>query len=273
MRTSLEIARLEESRQALAVAEVSTESVSIAGGKMCFSGKGSWTNQAHGVGLHGPVQEEELEGLVEFYISRGVEPKVELCPFAHDTLIEGLARRGFELLEFVNVLYREVEPEESLAGCMPHAWPSGLEIVPVNPRDGKAAEVFVDVTCRGFFPESEEIADVLYRGAHRNVKHPRTESFLAMMHGTPAGGGSVEITEEISGLFGGSVSPEFRRRGIQSALILRRLECAQNRKCPLVTVHAKPGSPTERNATRLGFRVAYTRATLRLQGAGLLPSP
>lgn len=103
MRPSVEIARLEEARQAVAVAELADEHIGISGGTVCFSGAGSWMNQAQGLGLSGGVTSEEIDQLVEFYTSRGVEPKIEVCCFTHHSLTQGLEERGFTLLEFENV--------------------------------------------------------------------------------------------------------------------------------------------------------------------------
>ena len=59
-------------------------------------------------------------------------------------------------------------------------------------------------------------------------------------------------------------STAFRRYplGFQRALIVRRLELARERGCRLAVVHAKPGSPTERNATLLDFVAAYTKVLM-----------
>jgi GNAT superfamily N-acetyltransferase len=273
MITPIEIARLEEARQAIGVAEVSVESEAIAGGTMCFGGKGSWTNQGQGLGLEGEVSDAELDRFVDYYLSRGVEPKLELCPFADRTLIEGIEKRGFTLLEFENVLIREIATDEQLDDQMPHPWPEGLEIVQVDPDDDERVETFVLASNSGFFPEGETIPELLRETSKRCVAHPRSSAFLALVDGQPVGGGAMEVTPAISSLFGASVLPEYRRRGIQAALILRRLKHAQDHGSPLVAIHSNPGIATERNATRLGFVVAYTKAIMRMSGPGLESSP
>src|SRR5690606_19368448 len=90
-----EIAWLEERRQARMLADVAPLVRPFAGGVMAFHEPGSWQNQATGVGLAGPVDAAEIAELIEFYESRGVEPRIELSPFADETLIAGLGERGF----------------------------------------------------------------------------------------------------------------------------------------------------------------------------------
>src|SRR6266581_4835740 len=90
-----ELAILEEARQARAVAAVADIVESLAGGLLSFSGPGSYSNQAVGLGMSGPVTGPEIDQLCKFYESRGFQPQIELCPYAHESLIRGLAVRNF----------------------------------------------------------------------------------------------------------------------------------------------------------------------------------
>ena len=91
--TPVEIALLEERRQARMLAAVTPVVEPFAGGVMGFHEPGSWQNQACGVGLDGLVEDAEIDAMVEFYRSRGVEPRLELSPFADESLIRGRADR------------------------------------------------------------------------------------------------------------------------------------------------------------------------------------
>ncbi len=267
------IARLEEARQARGTAEIAAVSEPIAGGSMCFGGPGSWDNQACGLALDGPISDAELDRLVAFYTERGVEPKVEVCPYADPSLWIGLSRRGFELREFEGVLFRELDPAEDLRALLPHGWPRGLELTAVDADDDEQLRTYVQVSSSGFRGPDEPLSDVLFELSRRGVQHPRCDSFLAVVEGQVAGAGGMETTANIACLFGTSVLPAFRRRGIQAALIARRLEQARTRGCHLVTIHTRPGIATERNARRLGFQLAYVKAVMALSGPGLVASP
>jgi len=52
----------------------------------------------------------------------------------------------------------------------------------------------------------------------------------------------------------------FRKRGAQSILIGARLTWAVEQGCDLATTTTQPGSSSQRNYERAGFRVVYTRA-------------
>jgi len=61
-------------------------------------------------------------------------------------------------------------------------------------------------------------------------------------------------------LFAGACTiPEGRRQGAQLALLETRLRYAAERGCDVAMMCAEPGSASQRNAERHGFRIAYTR--------------
>ncbi|WP_437790900.1 GNAT family N-acetyltransferase [Sorangium sp. So ce693] len=254
-----EIARIEERRLAVGTAAVVACAEPIGGGWMAFDGEGSWGNFAVGLGLDGPVSGEDLDRLVRFYAARGAEPQIQVCPFAHGSLVRGLADRGFVLREFENVLARELAPDEDLRALVPRGGPEGLEIVRIDPGDEAQVRVFIEIATSGFRPDDAPLSPALFEITRRLVAHPGCDSYLALVNGEPAGGGSVEIHGEGAALFGASVLPRFRERGIQQALITRRLERVREQGCQLACISASPGIPTERNAMRLGFFMAYSK--------------
>ena len=60
-------------------------------------------------------------------------------------------------------------------------------------------------------------------------------------------------------LAGASTIPGGRRQGAQNALLDARLQTAASNGCDLAMMVAAPGSASQRNAERQGFRIAYTR--------------
>jgi hypothetical protein len=66
-------------------------------------------------------------------------------------------------------------------------------------------------------------------------------------------------------LFAGAATiPGARNRGAQRALLDARMRHAFHAGCDLAMMCAAPGSASQRNAERLGFRIAYTRTKWRL---------
>jgi predicted acetyltransferase len=65
-------------------------------------------------------------------------------------------------------------------------------------------------------------------------------------------------------LAGASTVPEGRRQGAQNALLDTRLRTAAANGCNVAMMVAAPGSSSQRNAERQGFRIAYTRTKWQL---------
>jgi GNAT superfamily N-acetyltransferase len=64
-------------------------------------------------------------------------------------------------------------------------------------------------------------------------------------------------------LAGASTIPSARRQGAQRALLAARLGYARETGCDLAMMCAEPGSASQRNGERQGFRIAYTRTKWR----------
>lgn len=265
-----EIAAIEEQRQAENTAEAAETSQAIAGGIMSRSGVGSWTNQACGLGLAGPVGRDEVDRLDAFYADHGIEPKIEVCPFADPSLLAELAARGFVLREFESVLARELG---ATAPAPVLGWPAGIEIVRLDPRERWQLEAFIEASTVGFRPEDAPVPPELDASIRRLIARPRFEGFLAMEGRTAVGGAGLDVGRGVGALLGTSVRRSHRGRGIQQALISARLARARERGCVVACVHSRPGIPTERNAARLGFALVYHKVALYRPGAGLAASP
>jgi GNAT superfamily N-acetyltransferase len=88
---------------------------------------------------------------------------------------------------------------------------------------------------------------------------PHTECYLALVNGKPAAGATVAMRDGVAGLFGASTLPAYRSRGLQTALLQKRLASAEAVGCDLAVSLARPGSTSERNIARHGMQTLYTR--------------
>jgi GNAT superfamily N-acetyltransferase len=225
----------------------------IAGGIAVYAGVDSPVTQALGVGLHGAVSEPELDRLEDFFRSRGAATAVELCPFVGTPLYQALAKRAYRLVEVSNVLFRELTPADDVRSPAP-----GITVRPALCEDQK---LFTQTVAQGFAelsPITQPLLDVMEGFFHSEGNH----SFLAFVDGVAAGGASAFAFDGVAGMFGASTLPQFRGRGVQSALLGARLNWAARHGCVLAKGITLPGSTSHRNHERVGFRVAYTRTKL-----------
>lgn len=286
-----EIAAAEEARLVDVMRSLADEWVEIGGLTCASGGPGSWLSQAVGASFEVPLDREAVEAIVAFYTARACEPKVCVTPYTHPSAFESLAAAGFGLRVVEQVLTLD------LAAWKPPVFeaPADLWVVPVDPGDAAQVGDFVRVHCAGFYGDAATPA--LAEAARRSVFHPRAVCYLAGVGtgpgagvGTRSGAGvgtrpgtgpgaevvavaAYETFGPLATLFGVTVLPAWRGRGIQTALLHHRLRAVRERGLAVATISSLPRGGTERNAVRAGMRPLFGRLELVRPGPGLVPAP
>jgi len=225
----------------------------IAGGVVAFTGVDSPITQALGVGLNGPVTGAELDRLEDFFFSRGAAVAIELCPFADRSLVELIAKRPYRLEEFSNVLVRELREGEGFVGPVP-----GVTAREAEPDE---AQMYARLVAEGF-DDTARVTQALINVVEAFFRRGSGRCFLTFVDGQAAGGGSVAINDGIAELYGASTLIRFRGRGAQTALLNARMTWAVKRGCAMATTTTAPGTTSQRNFERAGFRVVYSRTKM-----------
>lgn len=225
----------------------------VAGGVAVFVGVGSPLTQALGVGMEGPVRAPDLAALEHFFTSRECAVHVELCPFADASVLKEMAGRGYCVMEFSNMMVRKIKVVESTV-------PPGSNIS-VQFTSAEDADLWARTITVGFGEQQVQTPENL--AVLRNILgQPATRCVLAWVDGRPAGGGALSIHDGVAAIYGASTVPSFRRLGVQSAVIRALINHAVEAECDIAYTLTRPGSVSQRNLERQGFRVAYTRSTL-----------
>src|SRR6202012_2813749 len=118
----------------------------------------------------------------------------------------------------------------------------GIVIRTAEPAE---ARLFAETVSRGFadhFEPTEELIDTI----QEFFSGPGLVPYLVWIDGKPIAGGTLGIRKGIAGLFGMSTLPEFRRRGVQPALILSRLEAGRVAGCDVAMSAPQPSSGAQR---------------------------
>ena len=265
-----EVAELEERRIQVGVGEIAPETLAWCGGLLCFGGPGSWANQGLGCCMGGEVATKEgVAEMASWYESRGAEPKVVVCPFADGSLVTELGEAGFRLREFEMVFACDVRGRAVGQGA---PIPEGVTFEPLDLNDGALVDECVRFSC-AIYGHHADPPEAMLENFKRMALHPRMRTFVVRAGGELAGTSSIEIAGDIASLCGAAVKEEYRRRGIQTALIDLRLDMAAEAGCRVVTVSSLPGVATERNSMRRGFLPSYTKVAMVRPGEGLVASP
>ena len=238
--------------QAVLHPEIGALAVAIAGGQMAFAGVDSPLSRAVGLGLSGPVTAEELDSVKEFYRSRGAPVQIDLCPLADASLTEILGQRGYRLAEFENVWFRKMCRDESFPVS------SEIRVTETSPQE---VSIWTQTVSRGFAGR-EKLASADLEIAAPFPHMPSLTCFLAWIGKEPVGAASIAIREGMAALFNAGTRVLFRDRGVQTALLHHRLAYAAAIGCDLAVVQTKPGSASQRNVERFGFRLAYTKTIM-----------
>jgi len=234
--------------------EIKVKVEPVGGGFMIFAGKDSPLNRAVGLGFQGPVPPPILDEVESFYQHRVSPIRVDLCPLAGLSLIELLSQRTYTIDEFKNILFISLDED------IPEP-PHDPDIV-IRQADSGEADLWIRTTAQGFEESaspSPETLQILLPNFHSE----NSVCFFAIVGDEPVGGGGMYLYESAVELGGASTLPAFRRKGIQTALLVARLKEARRRGCRLAIVVTSPGSGSQRNIERVGFRLAYTKATVK----------
>lgn len=230
--------------------------IEVAGAYAMFDTPSSPVTQSFGLGLFHTVTGIELGRLESFFRERGAPVFHEVSPLAEASLLALLNERGYQPFEFTSVMYRP-------AG-LPLSAPRNERIHVRQVRDGEQ-ELWGKVAADGWTKEQPEVVDFLREAGRVNFQRAGATSFFAELDGRPIGTGVLSLHPGVAVLAGACTVPEARRQGGQLALLESRLRYAAEHGCEVVMMGALPGSASQRNAERHGFRIAYTRIKWRLR--------
>jgi GNAT superfamily N-acetyltransferase len=120
----------------------------------------------------------------------------------------------------------------------------------------------------GLSSEPPELVAVVRELAPAMAESEGAHCFLAELEGEPIAAGILVLKNGIAVLGGASTIAAARGQGAQTALLQARLEYAAELGVELAMVVAAPGSSSQRNAERKGFRPAYMRSKWLLPARG-----
>ena len=243
--------------------------IEVAGARAMYDGASAPTTQTFGLGLFEPVTAADLDAIEAFYAERGAPVFHEVSPIADPALPALLTARGYRPFEFSSVLYRPIDlaglkPRATLgnAGLKPRATPDGADVAQglspaVRLIEKGEEELYARVSAAGWVASGA--SEFILELGRVNAVVEGLRLFLAELDGKAIAAGALGLCDGIAHLAGASTIPEGRNRGAQLALLDHRLRYAAAHGCDIALMAALPGSGSQRNAERNGFRIAYTR--------------
>jgi GNAT superfamily N-acetyltransferase len=224
----------------------------IAGVYAMFDGAGSPSTQTFGLGLSNETNDPPMDELEAFFTDRKAPVFHEVSPLADPSVFPLLNERGYRPIEFTNVLYQPLEPAK-LSGLSTDS-PIVTRIIEPDEVD-----LFARTSTEGWLAEMPEYAEQMFDFSRIGANGASSIPFIAELGDEPAATGTLYISDDVAQLTGASTIPARRQQGAQTALLEARLKYASENGCTVAVMGASPGSQSQRNAEKRGFRIAYTR--------------
>lgn len=236
-----------------------------AGGALAmFDGVDSPLTQTFGLGMSEPVTPAALDQLEAFFRARGAAVHHEVSPLADPSALTLLTTRGYQVVELTSVLWQPL--------TAPRPGDPNDLLVHARPARPEEYDAWAETAARGW-SEQPELFDFMHELARVNRYRAHFVPFVGELEGAIVAAGGLSMRDGVAVLAGASTVPEARNQGAQHALLDARLRHAMAQGCDLALMGALPGSASQRNAERQGFRIAYTRLKWRLPADARMPSP
>lgn len=242
--------------RARAFPDLGAEWIDVCGVYAMFDGSDSPLTQTFGLGLFDPIAAADLDRIENFFQERGAAVFHEVSPLADPAIFPLLNERGYQPCEFTTVLYRPIVRGASYTELR-------NDKIRVRLTTADEVELWAQTSSRGW-SEFPELADFMLSFGKVVAKRADGLSFIAELDGAAIATGAMSIYDDVALLAGASTIPEGRKQGAQLALLDSRLRYAAEHGCTIATMGALPGSASQRNAERQGFRIAYTRTKWQL---------
>jgi GNAT superfamily N-acetyltransferase len=237
--------------------EYGAEWIEVAGAYAIFDGIESPCTQTFGLGMFGEVAAAELDRIETFFKERNAPILHEVSPLADASVLALLNERGYHPLEYTNIMFQTLGDSE--------------RNVELNPRiktkiigEDKVL-LWAETSANGWISEMPDHVDFMKEFGRISASCEGCYSFLAELDGKPIATGALFIFDGVAEAAGASTIPEGRKQGAQTALLDARLRFAKEKGCDIVVMGALPGSQSQKNAEKNGFRIAYTRTKWQLK--------
>jgi GNAT superfamily N-acetyltransferase len=201
------------------------------------------------VGLR-PGHGHQIEPLARWYAEHNVKPTFELVPGQYDkNLGRELTRLGFYQSSFHASLICKPSTDLYVNN------ESAIELV----ASANALEDYLNAYVAGWdIPEKDHAQ--FKSNVRPWLEQAGWSLYLTRVNGQPAAAATLYVRDGVGYLADSATDPQFRRRGLQSALLRRRICDASRDGADIVFSGAEPFSTSHRNMERAGMRLQFIGA-------------
>ena len=203
----------------------------------------------------GYLAADEIATIAEFYRSHSTPWEVSVHPDSHPEALSNLLKLGAVPMGFESEYALPLPRLSAVRPCSN----SRIQVYEI---DDSELDKWGKVLHEGFGEEEDpDSIDGLVSLLCGVTGFTR---FMATWDGVPAAACHGFRRDNYAYLGGMTTKPVFRGRGIQAAMIEHRIRWAQDTGATMALVTASPGTSSERNILRAGFRLIYNRIGLKV---------
>jgi predicted GNAT family acetyltransferase len=125
-----------------------------------------------------------------------------------------------------------------------------------------AVDAFMNLDGTGSVADDALPREALAKAIDEAMGAPGFIRYLARIDGQAVGEAAMRIDGDLAQIAGAGTLSHARGRGVQKALVRRRLADARQAGCTLAVVTTAPGTRSQQNVMRRGFDLLYARAIL-----------
>lgn len=239
------------------IPDSNSEWIDVNGTYAMFDGAESPLTQTFGLGLFSETIESDLEMIENFYSRFSAPVFHEVSPMADPEHINILLKKGYQPIEMTSILYKLLSKEVA------NKTKIDSKLTARKSHEGEE-HIWASINSEGWSADMPDFRDFMYQFSQISARSVGASTFFANLNHKPISTGLLYIYDDIALLAGDSTIQEGRNKGGQNALIDARLSYAADHGCILAMIAASPGSQSQKNAEKNGFRIAYTRTKWKL---------
>jgi GNAT superfamily N-acetyltransferase len=233
----------------------------LGGGIAVYAGPSSPMNKMIGVGLTEPPTDDELRSIEHAFSERAAPLQAEVSALARPEFVARLSARGYELKGFENVHGRAISAAESQ---------QPRNSIDITLLEHRHHDRWVDAAICSFLDGDTEGAQADQLTSREAAEGPLRDlmdvegfvRYCAWIDGQLVGTATLRLDDGLAQLCGAATLPAWRRRGVQTALLQRRLADAAAAGCDLALMTTSPGTKSQENGLKQGFALLYVRAIM-----------
>jgi hypothetical protein len=225
---------------AAAFPENGSTQLAVGDGIAVYSGDGSPLTQV----VAKTLDPEDFEEIEEFYGGRASFWELSVDSYTSAETFNAAAAAGYVGDHFETVMIRQEAPPSS-------AWDRAITVEEVEGTHPEWRQ-----TAYKGWTDTDEPDQSFDRITDIVASTPRSRFYLARVDGEPAGTATMFSHGGLTALMGGAVPPKFRGRGVQKAMIAKRIADAGPEEQIVMTAIA--GTQSYRNAQKAGFAALYS---------------